>query len=157
MVHRLRTIRITTILKRLLAQCASSEPSFTLIREKSNGQCLKSLRRYPVSQPFSLRPTGSPPVELRKAAFWAAPVSQPKSEAQLRVFLDECLRGTNEVVRSYFSGRLSSEELLNEYNPQIIDRFYKESIIIEQSPPSGIPFGQLAKGASSASIGALEL
>ena len=95
------------------------------------------------------------PVELRKAAFWAATVSQPKSEAQLRVFLDECLRGTNDVVRSYFSGRLSSEEPLNEYNPQIIDRFYKELIIIEQSPPSGISFEQLAKGASSASIGAL--
>jgi hypothetical protein len=95
------------------------------------------------------------PVELRKAAFWEKTVQQPKSEAQLRVFLDECLRGTNDIVRSFFSGRLSSEELPNEYNPQIIDRFYKESIIIKQSPPSGIPFGQLAKSASSASIGAL--
>jgi hypothetical protein len=42
------------------------------------------------------------PVELRKAAFWEKTVQQPKSEAQLRVFLDECLRGTNDIVRSFF-------------------------------------------------------
>src|SRR5262249_20880823 len=40
-----------------------------------------------------------------------------------------------------------------ELNGPIIDKIYNEQVIIEHSPPEGIPFGKLLSGASVVTIG----
>jgi hypothetical protein len=70
------------------------------------------------------------------------------NERTIRLFLDASLWGSGSL---FPEPRQEGEE----FNPTIINYILEQSIIIEQSPPLGVPFEQLLKGASVTSIGTL--
>lgn len=59
------------------------------------------------------------------------------------VFLDQCLRGSDPA----------DPQNLDEFNPHFVRFVLAQPIIIEHSPPIGIPLEQLLKSASALSIG----
>jgi hypothetical protein len=68
----------------------------------------------------------------------------------IRPFVDQALR--NESYPFLVPGL--SETRTSEFNRRFVDYIFEQPIIIEQSPPEGMPFINLLKHASAASIGA---
>ncbi|MDR3467374.1 MAG: hypothetical protein P4M07_15695 [Xanthobacteraceae bacterium] len=72
-------------------------------------------------------------------------------DAIIRAFIDQSL--LNEAVHGFLGG-IRLEAGGPETNPSAVAYVLDQLIVIENSPPEGVPFASLIKGASAATIGA---
>jgi hypothetical protein len=97
---------------------------------------------------FNLDPEDHVPVEEFVNIFKDFSVSAATPQAVMN-FLDVSLRGL-QVQDPEFSADLS---VFDDLNSPITASVFESTVIIEQSPPMGIPFGELAKRSTALGIG----